>query len=162
MITDQDREQLTNFLGQHVDTNLLTDREIRDFLDYCELLDVQSGQIIAEIGEVGEAIYFLLEGEAALIVGPAENEVAVGHICAGEMLGEMSFFDRQPRLVRLRAKQRTRLLKLSRDMYCRLRLERPVMAVLLLEYAIVSLDHLYRRTSTDLAQLNRYIHNIGK
>ncbi|MFP4155909.1 MAG: Crp/Fnr family transcriptional regulator [Halothiobacillaceae bacterium] len=162
MITDQDREQLTSFLGKHVDTNLLTDREIRDFLDYCDLLDVDSGQIIAEIGEVGESIYFLLEGEATLIVGPEENEVAVGHICAGEMLGEMSFFDRQPRLVRLRAKQRTRLLRLSRDMYCRLRLERPVMTVLLLEYAIVSLDHLYRRTSTDLAQLNRYIHNIGK
>jgi len=162
MITAEDREQLITFLGKYVDTNILTTREINDFLDYCELMEINREDIIADIDEVGEAIYFLLDGEAGLIVGPKENEVEVGHIRAGEMLGEMSFFDRQPRLVRLRAKKKTRLLKLPRPMYCRLRLERPVMAVLLLEYAIVSLDHLYRRTSTNVAELNRYIHSIGK
>ncbi|OIQ74119.1 hypothetical protein GALL_442350 [mine drainage metagenome] len=47
-------------------------------------------------------------------------------------------------------------------MYQRLRLERPLLAVLLLEAAIISLDHLYRRTSTDMTQLNRYIHRTGR
>lgn len=162
MITDQDRQSLVQFLGKHVDTHLLTEREINTFLDFCDLLSVNSRQIIADIGEVGEALFFLLEGEANLIYGPAEQEVVVGTIPAGEMLGEMSFFDRQPRHIRLRARTNTRLLRLSRTMYNRLRLEHPVLAVLLLEYAIVSLDHLYRRTSTDVALLNQYIHNIGK
>jgi len=162
MITNKDREQLINFLNRYVDTNILTTREINDFLDYCELMEINKHDIIADIGEVGEALYFLLEGKASLMVGPKENEVEVGEIKAGEMLGEMSFFDREPRLVRLRAKQNARLLKLPRKMYYRLRLERPVIAVLLLEYAIISLDHLYRRTSTNVAELNRYIHNIGK
>ncbi|MDD3610345.1 MAG: cyclic nucleotide-binding domain-containing protein [Halothiobacillaceae bacterium] len=164
MITEQDREHLIGFLGGRVDCRVLTRREINDFLDYCELLSVPTGQIIADIGEVGESLYFLLEGEASLIVGPRENEVEVGRILTGEMLGEMSFFDRQPRLVRLRSigKQPARLLRLPRLMYERLRLERPFLAVLLLEYALISLDHLYRRTSTDVAVLNQYIHNIGK
>jgi CRP-like cAMP-binding protein len=86
----------------------------------------------------------------------------IGKIQPGEMLGEMSFFDRKPREIRLRAGEDTRLLRISRRMYDRLRLERPLLAVLLLEVAIISLDHLYRRTSSDMAQLNRYIHRTGR
>ncbi|WP_407276215.1 Crp/Fnr family transcriptional regulator [Halothiobacillus sp. DCM-1] len=162
MITDNDRKQLTEFLSTLSDTQIFTQREINAFLDFCDLMNLQTGDIIADIGEVGESLYFLLEGEAELVVGPSVNEVVVGRILAGEMLGEMSFFDRNPRNVRLRASEPTRLLRLPRTMYQRLRLEHPVLTVLLLEYALISLDNLYRRTSTDMAQLNQYIYNIGK
>jgi CRP-like cAMP-binding protein len=86
----------------------------------------------------------------------------IGKIMPGEMLGEMSFFDRNPREVRLRAGEDTRLLRISRAMYNRLRLERPLLAVLLLEVAIISLDHLYRRTSSEMAQINRYMYRTGR
>lgn len=162
MITDNDRKQLTEFLTQLSDTQIFTQREINAFLDFCDLMNLSTGDIIADIGEVGESLYFLLEGEAELVVGARANEVVVGRILAGEMLGEMSFFDRNPRNVRLRASESTRLLRLPRTMYQRLRLEHPVLTVLLLEYALISLDNLYRRTSTDMAQLNQYIYNIGK
>ncbi len=162
MITDQDRQQLTEFLTQLSDTNIFTQREINTFLDFCDLMNLKTGDIIADIGEVGESLYLLLEGEAELVVGSGANEVVVGQIPAGEMLGEMSFFDRNPRNVRLRASEPTRLLRLPRTMYQRLRLEHPVLTVLLLEYALISLDNLYRRTSTNMAQLNQYIYSIGK
>lgn len=162
MITDNDRAQLTEFLSQHTDSQLFTAREVNAFLDFCDLMSLKTHDIIADIGEVGESLYFLLEGEAMLIVGTTTQEVVVGKIPAGEMLGEMSFFDRKPRNVRLRASKPTRLLRLPRIMYNRMRLEYPVLTVLLLEYAVISLDNLYRRTSTDMAQLNQYIYNIGK
>ncbi|MBD3816182.1 MAG: cyclic nucleotide-binding domain-containing protein [Halothiobacillus sp.] len=162
MITDKDRNQLTEFLGKLTDTAIFTQREINAFLDFCDLMCVDKGEIIADIGEVGESLYFLLEGEADLIVGSTVNEMVVGQIPAGEMLGEMSFFDRKPRNVRMRASKPTRLLRLPRVMYNRMRLEYPVITVLLLEYAIISLDNLYRRTSTDMALLNQYLYSIGK
>ncbi|ANJ67086.1 Crp/Fnr family transcriptional regulator [Halothiobacillus diazotrophicus] len=162
MITDSDRAQLIDFLSQHTDSQLFTAREVNAFLDFCDLMNLKTNDIIADIGEVGEALYFLLEGEAQLIVSTSNQEVVVGKIPAGEMLGEMSFFDRKPRNVRLRASKPTRLLRLPRIMYNRMRLEYPVLTVLLLEYAVISLDNLYRRTSTDVAQLNQYIYNIGK
>ncbi|HQT43046.1 MAG TPA: cyclic nucleotide-binding domain-containing protein [Halothiobacillus sp.] len=162
MITDKDRDQLAEFLGKFTDTQIFTQREINAFLDFCDLMAINAGDIIADIGEVGESLYFLLEGEAQLIVGSTLNEMVVGQIPAGEMLGEMSFFDRNPRNVRLRASKPTRLLRLPRQMYNRMRLEYPVLTVLLLEYAVISLDNLYRRTSTDVAQLNQYIYSIGK
>jgi len=162
MMTEEDRVKLIDFLDRHVDTQILTQAEIRAFLEYCDFYEIKNGQTIADIGEVGESLYFLLEGTAELVVGPKNNEVRVGQIHAGEMLGEMSFFDRQPRNVRLKSRQAVKLLRLPRVKYNRLRLEYPIFTVLLLEYAIVSLDHLYRRTTTDVAQLNQYIHNIGK
>lgn len=162
MITDNDRNQLAEFLGKLTDTAIFTQREINAFLDFCDLMCVEKGEIIADIGEVGESLYFLLEGEAELIVGSTVNEMVVGQIPAGEMLGEMSFFDRKPRHVRMRASKPTRLLRLPRVMYNRMRLEYPVITVLLLEYAIISLDSLYRRTSTDMALLNQYVYSIGK
>jgi CRP-like cAMP-binding protein len=87
----------------------------------------------------------------------------VGRVASGEMVGEMSFFDRKPRLLRMRAgRNDTQLLKLSRPMYERLRIEHPFIAVNLLEHAIISLDHLLRRVSTEEVNLARYVFGKGK
>ena len=75
----------------------------------------------------------------------------------------MSFFDRSPRSVSMRATQAdTQLLKLTRKKYNRLRLEHPFIAVNLLEHAIVSLDHLFRRVSSDVASYSSYFYGKGK
>ncbi|HZE16618.1 MAG TPA: hypothetical protein VE197_13420, partial [Mycobacterium sp.] len=67
------------------------------------------------------------------------------------------------RLTRMRAtRDRTRLLKLSRAMYDRMRVEQPFITVNLLEYAIVSLDRLIREMSTDVAVLTDYYFAPGK
>ena len=136
--------------------------EYATFLEYCELVEFKEGEVIADIGEVGESLYFVVEGEVALVTGSTASEVEVGRIHTGELMGEMSFFDRKPREIRLRAGEDTRLLRISRVMYNRLRLERPLLAVLLLEVAIISLDHLYRRTSSEMAQINRYMYRTGR
>ena len=80
-----------------------------------------------------------------------------------ELMGEMSFFDRQPRSVRIRSvADETQLLKLSRAMYKRLRVEHPYIAVNLLEHAIVSLDHLFRQVSRDVTTFANYFYAPGK
>ncbi|HET20174.1 MAG TPA: Crp/Fnr family transcriptional regulator [Chromatiales bacterium] len=137
--------------------------EYATFLEYCELIEVKEGEIIADIGEVGEALYFVVEGEVALVTGSPASEIEVGRIPTGELMGEMSFFDRKPRQVRMKAATpRDRLLKLTRPMYKRLRIEHPYIAVNLLEYAIISLDHLFRRASEDVSNLNLYLYGTGK
>jgi hypothetical protein len=77
-------------------------------------------------------------------------------------MGEMSFFDRQARSARTRSMSaNTRLLKLNRAMYKRLRVEHPYIAVNLLENAIISLDHLFRRLTMDVASFNQYMYGNG-
>ena len=158
-----DKKNLVEFLNHQRVCAALTVKEIEFLLDFMEDITVKKGAIIAEIGEVGEALYLVIDGEAALCVDDGSQEVEVGRMKQGELIGEMSFFDRVPRAVRLRAmKNNTRLLKLTRAMYERLRVAHPYIAVNLLEYAIVSLDHLIRRTSEDMAVFTHYLFGPGK
>ncbi|MEW6692659.1 MAG: Crp/Fnr family transcriptional regulator [Pseudomonadota bacterium] len=163
MISPEERSQLAKILREQWPSETMKGSEYETFLEYCELIEVKQGEIIADIGEVGEALYFVVEGEVSLVTGSPASEIEVGRIHTGELMGEMSFFDRKPRQVRLKAATpRDRLLKLTRPMYKRLRIEHPYIAVNLLEYAIISLDHLFRRASEDVSNLNLYLFGTGK
>jgi len=154
---------LAEFLNQQYLCESLTVKEVKTLLEYTELVTFKKGEIIADVGDVGEALFFVVKGEAALFYDDAGNEIEIGRMQEGELMGEMSFFDREPRLVRMRAmRPDTRLLKLSRSMYKRMRVEHPYIAVNLLEHAIISLDHLFRRVSSDVATFNQYIYGAGK
>jgi len=154
---------LSEFLNQQYLCEALTLREVQTLLEFTELVTFKRNAIIADIGEVGEAIYFIVKGEVALIYETEGQSTEVGGFHEGELVGEMSFFDREPRSVRLLAKSPdTRLLRLSRIMYSRLKVEHPFIAVNLLEHAIINLDHLFRRVSQDFATFSRYIYGTGK
>ena len=163
MISAEESVELVKLLREQWPSETMKGSEYATFLEYCELIEVKQGEIIADIGEVGEALYFVVEGKVSLVTGSPASEVEVGRIHAGELMGEMSFFDRKPRQVRLKAATpRDRLLKLTRPMYKRLRIEHPYITVNLLEYAIISLDHLFRRASEDVSNLNLYLFGTGK
>ncbi len=154
---------LAHFLNQQYLCESLTIKEVRKLLNYMQLIEVKNGDIIADIGEVSEALYFVVQGEAALFYENNGKETEVGRMQVGELMGEMSFFDRQPRSVRMRAvSEEAQLLKLPRPMYQRLRVEHPYIAVNLLEHAIISLDHLLRRVSKDVATFSNYLYGPGK
>lgn len=154
---------LADFLNQQHLCESLTIKEVKTLLDYTELAVFKKGEVVADIGEVGEALYFIVGGEAALFYDDAGTEIEIGRMREGELMGEMSFFDREPRSVRMRSVSAdTRLLRLSRVMYNRLRVEHPFIAVNLLEHAIISLDHLFRRVSADVATFNQYLWGTGK
>jgi CRP-like cAMP-binding protein len=86
----------------------------------------------------------------------------VARVREGELMGEMSFFDRQPRAVKISAVGEVKILKLTRAMYKRLRVEHPYIAVNLLEHAIVSLDHLFRQVSQDVSTFASYFSAPGR
>ena len=154
---------LVDFINQQKLSEALTVKEVQTFLDYTEVVVFNKGQVIADIGEVGEALYFVIDGATALYHEDSGEETEVGKGARGELMGEMSFFDREPRSVRIKATaNETKLLKLSRIMYQRLRIEHPFIAVNLLEHAIVSLDHLFRRISSDVATYSHYLYGKGK
>ncbi len=158
-----DKEIVKRFLRDHELCKALTANEIDTFLEYAQEVTFNKGDTIADIGEVGDALYLVLSGEVVLLADDGNEELEVGRMRQGELAGEMSFFDRQPRTVRLRAvKDDSHLLKLSREMYKRLRIEHPYIIVNLLEFAIISLDHLVRRQSSDVATFTKYLYGKGK
>lgn len=151
---------LNEFLNQQYLCEAMTAREIQTLLEFTEEVRFKKNEIIADIGEVGAALYFVVEGEAALFQQSSSSDmVEVGRAKSGGMIGSMSFFDSQPRSVRIIAmSDNNRLIRLSRVMYQRLRVEHPFIAVNLLEDAIVSLDQLFRHLSQDMAAFSRYVY----
>jgi signal-transduction protein with cAMP-binding, CBS, and nucleotidyltransferase domain len=155
--------ELEKFLNQQYLCESLTVKEIQILIDFTELVTFNKGETIADVGEVGEALYFVIGGAVGLIPEGKDYSAEVARIDAGEIMGEMSFFDRHPRSVSLVAlKDETQMLRLSRAMYKRLRVEHPYIAVNLLEHTIVSLDHLFRRVSKDVTTLADYLYAPGR
>jgi CRP-like cAMP-binding protein len=158
-----DKEFVKSFLRDHELCKALTPKEIDIFLEFTQEIEFSKGETIADIGDVGDALYIVLSGEVVLLADDGSDELEVGRMRQGELAGEMSFFDRQPRMLRMRAvKDGTQLLKLTREMYKRMRVEHAYIVVNLLEFAIVSLDHLVRRQSSDVATFTRYLYGKGK
>lgn len=141
----------------------LTTDEVSEFIKFTNYVEGEQDQVIADIGEVGEEFYIVLEGRIRLVSVDGGKELDIGRITSGGMAGEMSFFDRQPRSMRLRAsrKKGVRLLAISRPMYKRLCIEHPFIAVNLLEFVVMDLDQLLRNSSKDMATMYRQVAGIG-
>jgi len=162
-MSDNNKVELAQLLNQQYLCESLTIKEVQILLDFTDLIEAKNQEVVAEIGEVGDGLYFVTKGEVGLFCDDHNKEVEVARVIAGELMGEMSFFDRQPRSVRIRSlSDETQLLKLSRAMYKRLRVEHPYIAVNVVEHAIVSLDHLFRQVSKDVSTFTNYFYGTGR
>ena len=151
--------ELNDVLCQNKFCESLTINEVNTFLEFTEAVSFKKGDIIADIGDIGDALFFVIEGVTGLFHENQGKEVEIGELEAGELMGSMSFFDNKPRSARIRAMSKnTRLLRISKTMYDRLRVQHPYISVLLLEQAIMSLDHLFRGVSMDIASFNQYMY----
>jgi len=151
--------ELNDVLCQNKFCESLTINEVNTFLEFTEAVSFKKGEIIADIGDIGDALFFVIEGVTGLFHENQGKEVEIGELEAGELMGSMSFFDDKPRSARIRAmSQNARLLRISKTMYNRLRVQHPYISVLLLEQAIMSLDHLFRGVSMDIASFNQYMY----
>ena len=140
----------------------LTDGEIAKFVAFTRLRELGSQEVVAGNGEVSDRFYLVIGGAVKLLHVDGEREFEVGQVEPGGLVGEMSFFDKQPRTVRLRARRSgVRLLEISRPMYNRLRIAEPYIATNLLEFVVRSLDCLVRHLSDENAKLHKQVTGLG-
>jgi EAL domain-containing protein (putative c-di-GMP-specific phosphodiesterase class I) len=74
----------------------------------------ESGQQIFKYGDVGDCAYLIEDGVVEVLVARQDGECRIGLIGKGEVFGEMSLIDYQPRSATVRAVERTVLLPISR------------------------------------------------
>jgi CRP-like cAMP-binding protein len=140
----------------------LTEDEIFKFVRYTRTRELGSQEVIADVDEISDRFYLVIGGSVKLLQVDGEKEFEVGRIEPGCLVGEMSFFDRRPRTVRLRARRSgVRLLEINRQMYNRIRIEEPYIATNLLEFVIRSLDSLVRHLSDENAKLHKQVMGVG-
>ncbi|MEZ5536805.1 MAG: cyclic nucleotide-binding domain-containing protein [Thiolinea sp.] len=155
-LVNQVRDTCTEFCAA------LTQDEISQFVRYVSVVELGQREILADLGEVGDSFYLVIGGAIKLFQIDGEKEFEVGQICPGGMVGEMSFFDQQPRTLRLKSrKSGARLLEINRQMYNRLKIEEPYISTNLLEFVIRSLDELVRQLSEQNALLHKQVTGVG-
>ncbi len=162
MIQVTEHAELAQFLSQQYLCESLTVAEVGILLHYLTVLHFNNNDVMSDVGDVGDELYFVVKGEIALVIPDASNEYEIVRSGVGEMLGMMSFFDKRARSVRMVTRaDDTQVLRLSRAMYKRMKVEHPYIAINLAEQAIMSLDKLFRSVSSDYAQFSHYLYGSG-
>ena len=139
----------------------LTRDEVEKFVAFSRHKMVVANEVLYDVGSISDEFFLIVGGEALLLRDIGE-EVEVGRLGAGRLTGHMSFFDRLPRDVRLRAGDNgVEMLGITRTMYKRLCIEHPYISVNLLEFVVLSLDNLLRSTSSEVSSLYHQLHESG-
>src|SRR5487761_2458532 len=99
--SESDQIKLSQLLSHQYLCESLTVSEVQTLLDYLTFLEFDKSANLSDIGDIGDALYFVIQGEITLTFDDHGQENEIVRAGPGEMLGEMSFFDKQPRSVRL-------------------------------------------------------------
>ena len=86
------------------------------------------GEVICREGEPGDRMYIIQAGRAAVSRQEGGVGVEVGELQSGDVFGEMSIFDRQPRSATVCAKGGARVLTLDKRAFLRQIVEDPTLA----------------------------------
>ena len=77
----------------------------------CGEVSLQRGEVLFEAGDIGDALYVLIDGGVDVVKG---GEV-IAKLGAGECVGEMAALDYEPRSATVRAHETTHLIRLERN-----------------------------------------------
>ncbi len=70
-----------------------------------QVKELKKGDLLFREGDVSDAMYVIKKGRIAITKTKGSGEIELAELGAGEMLGEMAFFDNKPRSAGARAKQ---------------------------------------------------------
>lgn len=160
---EMNSSELFDYFQKNLICESLTHSEVKTMTHYLQEKTYKKGTIISDMGEVGNSMYFIISGKVAFTTSDGRGEADIGRQGRGTLIGEMSFFDRKPRMLKMAASSKEVLLiEITRPMYNRLKVEHPYIAVNLTENAIVSLDLLIRNMSSEISYLENYMRGVGK
>ncbi len=91
-----------------------------------------SGELIFAEGELGNAMYIIWSGRAAVVKGDFQSPTILGYRGAGDIIGEMSVLENQPRSASIVAMETLRTLKIKREDFETLLTSNPVMGLSIL------------------------------
>jgi CRP-like cAMP-binding protein len=111
------------------------------------------GQIIVRQGEVGDAAYVVLAGEAEVLVDSPNGQIKVADVSPNAIVGEIAILSNQMRTATVRARTAVETLRIRKDHFLRMLGEYPEMTV---EIMRVLADRLSHTTAELTAERSRH------
>ena len=108
-------------------------------------------EVICRQGEIGDRMFVIQSGRAFVIREEGGTEVIVGELDAGDVFGEMSIFEREPRSATVRAEGNARVLTVDKRGFLTRIHEDPSLAFRILQ----SMSHRIRFLNDEVSRLTR-------
>lgn len=112
-----------------------------------ERMSFRSGDVLFEEGEVGNAAYIIMDGEAEVVIRTAAGPQVIARVAKNDFVGEIAILCDVPRTATVRAVSPLTTLVITKDLFFRLVTEFPQMAVQIMRVLAQRLD----RTNKALA-----------
>jgi CRP/FNR family cyclic AMP-dependent transcriptional regulator len=140
----------------------LNDAQLSHLSDFLEVQRVPQWDPVVRLGEPGDAMYFVLEGELRARVMMGEQETILSTFGAGEFFGDIALFDQGPRSADVLANVDCTLLRLSYVAFNRLAKEAPSLATPFLQATSRTLASRIRADNKRLGVVNQQFSASGR
>ena len=95
--------------------DMLSNEEVDLLASLSQAKEFDAGEVVFAEGEEGDALYVIVDGEVEVVRHEDGAEKVLTTLGPPEFFGEMSVIDKERRSATVRAKQPTRLLRLTVD-----------------------------------------------
>lgn len=103
--------------------------QLERFIEFIEVLSIESSGLIVRRGSHGDAMYLMLEGEVRARLMVEGKESILNTLYSGDFFGEISLLDQGPRSADVVANEQSLLLKITAQAFERMKKEAPDVAL---------------------------------
>lgn len=94
-----------------------------------ERLTYQANQVLCRQGDMGDAAYIIIEGEAAVRIATPGGDIEVARLGRGDVVGEIAILCDVPRTATVTATEKVTTLRITKELFFRLINEFPQIAI---------------------------------
>jgi CRP/FNR family cyclic AMP-dependent transcriptional regulator len=123
-----------------------------------ERIAYSKDQVLCKQGEIGDAAYIIIDGEAEILVDTPAGPMAVATVGRNDIVGEIAILCDVPRTATVKAKTKLETLVISKDLFFRLIMEFPQIGIEIMRELASRLEATtknLRETMNQLAQAHR-------
>jgi CRP/FNR family cyclic AMP-dependent transcriptional regulator len=133
----------------------LNDAQLSHLSDFLETQNVAQWSMVVRQGDLGDSMYFVLEGELRARVMTGEHETILSTFGTGDFFGDIALFDHGPRSADVLANVDSVVLRLSSVSFERLAKEAPALATPFLQATSRTLASRIRADNKRLGQMTQ-------
>ena len=120
-----------------------------------ERVAFERDQVLFRQGDSGDAAYIIVDGEVDVLVDTPAGPLVVATLGKNAFFGEIAILCDIPRTATMRAKTRLVTLRITKDLFLKLLIEFPTMAVAMMRELANRLEHTNQRLRDAVAEVNR-------
>jgi CRP/FNR family transcriptional regulator, cyclic AMP receptor protein len=120
-----------------------------------ERVAFEAGHVLFNEGDMGDAAYIIMEGEADVLVESPAGPVSVAVLGRNAFVGEIAILCDVPRTATVKARERLICLRISKDLFLRLINEFPQMAVAVVRELAHRLEQSNQKLRSTVAELEK-------